>query len=185
MAMLRRRPSKRNQILQAAAQLVRERGVGHLTLEAVAELAHVSKGGLLYHFPTKEELVKSMVSSIMDEFTTNMEKTASRDTDGPGKWTRAYVQETFKLLDGVQNMSVGLLAASCENPELLKPVQEHYDDWQRRIEQDDIDPVKATIIRLAADGLWFIELFGCSSLEPGLRKRVRDALIELTKEDLK
>ncbi len=177
----RGRPSKREQILRAAAQLVREQGVAHLTMEAVAEQAHVSKGGVLYHFPTKEELVKSMVNHIMDQFTANMERTALSDEEGVGRWTRAYVWETFKLLEGVPDMTVGLLAASSENPELLKPVQDHYDTWQLRIENDEIDPVLATIIRLAADGLWFIELFGCTSLEPKLRQQVKDTLITMTK----
>lgn len=122
-----------------------------------------------------------MVNHIMDQFTANMERTALSDEEGVGRWTRAYVWETFKLLEGVPDMTVGLLAASSENPELLKPVQDHYDTWQLRIENDEIDPVLATIIRLAADGLWFIELFGCTSLEPKLRQQVKDTLITMTK----
>jgi Transcriptional regulator len=35
-----------------------------MTLEAVAARANVSKGGLLYHFPSKDALVLGMVSRI-------------------------------------------------------------------------------------------------------------------------
>ena len=40
-------------------------GAVHLTLDAVAERAGVSKGGLLYHFPSKESLLQAMVDRNM------------------------------------------------------------------------------------------------------------------------
>lgn len=42
----------KQRILDAAAEIARELGPGHLSLEAVATRAGVSKGGLLYHFPS-------------------------------------------------------------------------------------------------------------------------------------
>ena len=48
-------------LLDAAERLVSEVGAGHLTLEAVARAAGVSKGGLLYHFPSKEALLQAMI----------------------------------------------------------------------------------------------------------------------------
>jgi AcrR family transcriptional regulator len=45
--------STRENILRAANLVVVEEGVSRMTLEAVAREAGVSKGGLLYHFPSK------------------------------------------------------------------------------------------------------------------------------------
>jgi AcrR family transcriptional regulator len=47
------------------AQVVQARGAGSLTLEAVADVAGVSKGGLLYHFPTKDALIDGMVADAL------------------------------------------------------------------------------------------------------------------------
>ena len=55
----RGRKSSREKILDAAAELVAEIGAGRLTLEAVAEKAGLSKGGLLYNFPTKDALLQA------------------------------------------------------------------------------------------------------------------------------
>ena len=44
-------------ILEVAREIAAEKGVGQLTLEAVADRAGISKGGLLYHFPGKKELI--------------------------------------------------------------------------------------------------------------------------------
>ena len=43
-------------------------GVARLTLEAAAAEAGLSKGGVLYHFPTRDALVAGMVSKIIEEF---------------------------------------------------------------------------------------------------------------------
>src|SRR5215212_6184568 len=64
--MARKRPSSRERILDAAAELVREVGAGRLTLDAVAERAGLSKGGLLYNFPTKEALLQGMLERIVE-----------------------------------------------------------------------------------------------------------------------
>lgn len=42
---------KKKRLLAAASEIVEEEGVVKLTLEAVAQRAGMSKGGLLYHFP--------------------------------------------------------------------------------------------------------------------------------------
>ena len=52
----------RTRILDAAEAIVRARGVPGLTLEAAAREAGVSKGGLLYHFGSKEQLVVEVLS---------------------------------------------------------------------------------------------------------------------------
>ena len=44
-------------IINAARRIVKRDGVAHLTIEAVERGAGFSKGGVLYHFPTKESLI--------------------------------------------------------------------------------------------------------------------------------
>ena len=53
--------TSRDRILDAAERLVVQTGASHLTLDGVAQSAGVSKGGLLYHFPTKEALLEGMI----------------------------------------------------------------------------------------------------------------------------
>ncbi|MGO1278571.1 MAG: TetR/AcrR family transcriptional regulator, partial [Cellulosimicrobium funkei] len=49
-------PAARAKVLRAFASLLVEQGERAATLEAVAERAGVSKGGLLYHFGSKDAL---------------------------------------------------------------------------------------------------------------------------------
>ena len=58
----RGRPSSRQRILEAASELAHDVGASNISLDAVAERAGISKGGLLYNFPTKLELLQALVA---------------------------------------------------------------------------------------------------------------------------
>ncbi|WP_088007442.1 TetR/AcrR family transcriptional regulator [Indiicoccus explosivorum] len=174
--------SKRELVLLAAAKVVQESGAAQLTLEAVAEEAGVSKGGLLYHFPNKEALIQGMVDELADSYVREIQERAEADMEPGGKWSRAYVESTFQELEDGFAMSNGLLAALFMNPELLEKLQRNYAVWQKKIDDEQGDSIKPTIARLAADGLWFAEIFGLAPPDKELRARVAEELISWTKE---
>lgn len=174
------RISKKAQILEAAAQLIHDEGIERLTLEAAARKAGVSKGGLLYHFPSKAVLIKELVLHMIDVYKGNVKQGVQEDLP-KGRWTRAFITETFRQSLGNREMSAGMMAAQAVNPNLLQPLQEAYAEWQARIENDGLDKVQATILRLAVDGLWFSEIFGLAPLESDFRQQVLEALLNETR----
>ena len=174
----------KQKILQAAAQIINTSGVLSLTLEAVAKKAKISKGGLLYHFPSKDALMKGMNDYLLQGFIDEVERTASEDPCEKGKWTRSYTTITFNQPDDEVDMNVAFLAAVATNPVLLKAMTEHLQVLQARIENDRIDSVVATVIRLAVDGMYFNQLYGLG-LPEDVRGKVLNYLIALTKEGMK
>jgi len=164
-------------ILTAANRIVLNQGVDHLTLEATAREAGVSKGGLLYHFPNKEALIVGMIHSYLDRFAADLNRAAADgDTTANGRWVHAYLETTFSDNQRTPRMNAGLLAAIATNPSLLSPVQKSFAEWMRLLEADGIDPVTATIVRLAADGLWLVELFGLAAPDAEMKAKVLQAL---------
>lgn len=171
----------KKQILTAAAKLINEDGILALTLDAVAKLAGVSKGGLLYHFPSKEALLEGIVNYLTQDFTNGMTSAVQEDLDEKGKWTRAYTTLTFNQENEEIALNTAFLSAVATNPELLKPMAESLEKLHYQIENDGLDPTTATIIRLAADGIYFNQLFGMN-LKKDARKQVFNYLINLTRE---
>ncbi|WP_025785413.1 TetR/AcrR family transcriptional regulator [Sporosarcina sp. D27] len=169
-------------ILDAASRIVAERGIFHLTIEAVAEEAGISKGGLLYHYRSKEVLVEKMVEHLANNYRNKIATHAEEDEIEAGKWTRAYVDVTFKKGYPNKDMHSGLLAAKAINPELMSPIREVYSEWQRDIETDGIDPIMATIIRLASDGIWLADLFDINPISDEYKELVYEKLKEWTKQ---
>jgi len=174
----------KTQILKAVANIINTDGVCSLTLEAVAKSAGISKGGLLYHFPNKDALLTGMVDYLLQGFIDEMESTVDEDICEKGKWTRAYITLTFNQLDSEIDMNTAFLAAVATNPELLKPMTKYLQELHSHIENDNIDPIISTVVRLAVDGMYFNQLYGMN-LQQDTRKEILKHLISLTKEDIK
>jgi AcrR family transcriptional regulator len=67
--MMPERPSpaaRREAILQAAATIFAEHGFAAATTDAIARAAGVSKGGLYWHFTSKDAILAALLQSIFD-----------------------------------------------------------------------------------------------------------------------
>ncbi|MFO0552404.1 MAG: TetR/AcrR family transcriptional regulator [Polyangiaceae bacterium] len=173
------RPSKKTELLRAAAKIVKRDGADALTLDAVAEEAGVSKGGLLYHFDSKEALVKGLVELMVDGFDQSLE---GGDDRSPGAFSRAYLHSTAKADEASLSMTSALLAAVAIAPESIEPLRERYRRWNKRLRDDGIAEEDAFIVRLAADGLWLADLLGLEPPKPKLRRAIVARLEELTRK---
>jgi AcrR family transcriptional regulator len=165
----------KGRIIDAAEEVVLRDGVARLTLEAAAAEAGLSKGGVLYHFPTRHALVAAMVENIIEEFDRDIESNMT-DGDGPGQYIRAYIRATMEPgttgPDREDRLGAALIAAAAAEPELLAPLQVAADRWQARLEDDGLDPALSTVLRLACDGLWLCDLFGLAPPSAALRTAV-------------
>jgi AcrR family transcriptional regulator len=162
------RRNRRRELLDAATAVIRRDGAQSLTLDAVAAEAGVSKGGLLYHFASKRDLLDGLVERWLDEFQEDI------DAAGPG-FAAGYVRAS----DGAKAEEAGLLAALVADPDVLAAVRDRYATWQDRIVTEGGDPVEATVARLAADGLWLADLLGMAPPEGDLRMRVLAHMLQL------
>lgn len=170
----------RDKILAAASNIVLEQGAVRMTLEAVAKEAGVSKGGLLYHFPSKDALIESMIEHMVQGLTERIRTAYEEDEYGTnrGRWLRALTKVNFQSKD--QELGAGLTAAVLLNPDLLEANRQAYESRQALIEQDGVDVVTANIIRLAGDGIWFSELLGLAPPEEQLKTQIMERLLSLT-----
>lgn len=174
------RPSKRKLLLRSAAKVVAEGGYSALTLEAVGDACGVSKGGLLYHFPSKEALVAGLLEDLLTGFEADQAAAHEGDSSSPGAWTRAYLEASAVPPHHESPQApVALLAAVGHDPSLLAPVQDRYRNWVGRLDDDGLPGVDAHVVRLAADGLWAVDLFGLAPPDPSLRARIHARLVEL------
>ena len=168
----------KRKLLEAATQVVKEQGASCLTLDAVAKQAGVSKGGLLHHYPNKTALLTAMVTHLNDSF----ERAIAEQTADGMTWLAAYVAMSFDPQQSQTAETAGMLAAVANDMSLLEPLAQRYKILQQQLEANSSDPDFATIVRLAADGLWFSELFGISGLSEERRSQVLARLITLIKE---
>jgi AcrR family transcriptional regulator len=178
----------RDRLLDAAEQVVTRDGVSSLTLDAVAREAGVSKGGLLYHFPSKSQLVTEVVERMACSCEAEHNANVSSEPAGPGAFTRAYLATRAARVERVlapgsncRPLHTAIVAGAGTDPQYLEPFRQRASRWQEQLEDDGIDPVIATIVRLAIDGLGWASMLDMPLPETELRKAVVERLFEMTR----
>jgi AcrR family transcriptional regulator len=175
-----RRAGTRDRILEAGYAIAAQSGVAAVTLDAVANRAGVSKGGLLYHFPSKEALVSGMVDGLCRTFADLADAAAGADPDPAGRSARAYLAAGAGELSQSSRW-LALVEALVVSPGLL-------DAWRAGVvagraadEAENADPVAAAIVRLAADGLWLAGLLGLPAPDQRLHAAILAELDQMTR----
>jgi AcrR family transcriptional regulator len=166
------RPSRRQELLDAAIAVIRRDGAQALTLDAVAAEANVSKGGVLYHFASKRALIEGLISRWLDDFAARLQP-----TDFVASYVRACDLSTAD--PEVSASEFGMLAALLEHPEVLGVARERYAEWMERILSGALAREDAWLVRLAADGLWYSDLLGIAAPQGDDRRRLMARLLAL------
>lgn len=148
----------RNDILDAAQRVVAREGAANLTLDAVAKESGFSKGGLLYNFPSKEALIQGMLQRLIDNVEPQMNEYRDSLAGQPNPTLRAIIEciRCEAVID--RNISMAILAAGAQNPQLLDPLRQRYDQHYKDILQETDDPDLSLLLWAAADGLMFMSL---------------------------
>ena len=180
------RSSSREVILDAAEAVVLASGAAHLTLDAVAERAGVSKGGLLYNFPSKETLLQAMVDRNLRRLGQDHAAALERLPAGPGRELKAFAHMTVqKSMCCEKRLGGSLLAASANNPKLLEPVH-RFHRWRLEMidaaARDGLPFERTAIASLALDGLCLLEMLGLSPFSTEQRANILDDLLHFIDE---
>ncbi len=179
----KKQSNTRQRLLSAASQIIIRDGVNSLTLDAVAHSAEVSKGGLLYHFPSKDLLIQGIVQQLLEDFDKRMEdelEHAGEPVGTPGRWLRAYIRATLSGIPYEQEVSAALSVAIAAEPKLLESLKNAFERMRDHADHDGIDPAVATLVRLSVDGLWFSDVLQLAPLDPAVRVSLIERLIRLT-----
>jgi AcrR family transcriptional regulator len=171
----------RRSVLQAAAQLIGRLGVSAFTIEAVAQEAGVTKGAVLHHFPSKEALIDALIDQVIEAFDGRLTAELAAEPEGaPGRWLRAYIRTVFSMQEEEKNIIPALAAAVAGDHRRLERIRHDLEKSQQTAVQDGLDPMEATIIRLAVDGIVFARALGLGVLDEESSQQVQAALFRLT-----
>jgi AcrR family transcriptional regulator len=174
----------RERILEAAERVVGDVGAARMTLEGVAQAAGVSKGGLLYHFPSKEALLGALAKRYVEGMVDCVEqaKTGAGETDGRDLKACIVGILSTESRSKVRGMGAAFFAAAANDLTLLEVIRERIAQYMRRIEDSDVDFARAAVVTLAIDGLMMRESLRISSFTDEQRERVVQQLLQIADE---
>ena len=164
----------RENILDAALKLVREQGVTSLTLEKAAKAAGLSKGGILYHFKSKDELVSGMVALMVQSWEDLHARHAENQPGGVERYLKAAIETMFDpQAPSSDPAGSALLAAITLNPKLAEPWRDVCRKWTARYQAEYHDPALALLLGLAMDGLLLHDLIGLNVITADMRESAK------------
>lgn len=177
-------PDARTRVLDAAESIVRARGVPGLTLEAAAREAGVSKGGLLYHFGSKEALLAALLTRLAEFVSQDFVQAMERLPPGPGRAARAMLAWGLEVSEAEANercdrAAAVFLAAFHHDPALLDPIRAVIAGLREAVAADGLRPGHGMAIMAAMDGLFMARIFGMYELAPEERRDMHAALSRL------
>ena len=173
------RTSKRTEILEAATRVVEREGIKSLTYDSVAAEAGLTKGGLLYHFASREDLVVAVHQHLAALWESGMVESAGKpvgDTS-PEERHAAYARVNT---DGASRAELLFIIESSTTPEHAAPWDSVMERWAPPTPPSTAGAAELDrfIARLAADGLWMFESLTSERLDPKLRRAVAERLAE-------
>lgn len=178
-------PDARTRVLDAAEAIVQARGVAGLTLEAAARDAGVSKGGLLYHFASKEALLDALLRRLATAMEQEYRAAVAAQPEGPGRVSRAILNWGFgnvgcTVADEMHDRSAAVfLAAFHHDRALLDPIREVIARMRVDMAGDGLPPGHAGAINAAGDGMLLARLFRLYTPTEQERAEMRTALEKL------
>jgi AcrR family transcriptional regulator len=173
------RPSSKEAILDAAETIVREEGAVHMTLDAVAEHAGVSKGGVMYNFPTKDALLEAMVSRMVRR----LDQVRGNVRQGLSEENRTELVVEIRMLQSEyacdRRLGIALMAVAATQPALTQAIREemHNRFFGEIFTEQNI--TRASILYFAALGLHFHDLLHLSLLDSKEKNAVFEELLSL------
>lgn len=172
------RPSNRDRILDAAVRVIQREGVTAVTFDSVAAEAELTRGGIMYHFPSREDLLAAIHQHLADRWEASLLADAGRPAEDLTDDERlaAYVRVSAQ---SATRAELQLMLEAATHPEWAAPWSSVLERWAP-VPTDAGDDAAATarlVTRLAADGLWMFESLTYRALPETRRRAVAEHLV--------
>lgn len=175
-------------IIEAAREILRTKGIEYLSMDRVAQKAGLSKGAVMYHFPSKMALQAALIQDYAQHMDSGLKKHEAMFEGTPEQtlvpayiqWFRSFAADN----NGWASVGVQLLGQQAMTPELLKPIHDWYRKLFARIEAlPEKQRNKMLTAVMAMEGFFFVRKFGLDSINLKQRDQVLDLLLDLTETD--
>jgi len=173
------RISNRKKILDAVVLLAGSGGVRAVTIEAVAVEAGLTKGGVQYHFPTKELMMNAVIEDLLNRWNAD----SLRRLKIP--FNQATLEDRISaLVLSTVNTTVSagelyLLMDLSRKATLRAAWQDFLAHW---VGDEENLPPRQRIALLAADGMWMRDVMGSGAVSLNREKTI-NGILDLIKEE--
>jgi AcrR family transcriptional regulator len=178
----------RDRICEAAIRTASRDGLLAMTLDNVAKEAGISKGGVMYHFPSKDDLVRGMLEYFGARVEQQVLRQMAADPEPRFRWARSMLTCLFPdpqvaadredplSPEVMDRFMLAALAAAVNSPGLIEPLRQVGLRLRERLLSDPADGLEQLLIWLAVDGLFLWQFVGLIRQDEPLYAEIGAAL---------
>lgn len=147
-----RPPHARERVLDAFEAILIEEGERAATLDATAKAAGVSKGGLLYHFASRDDLVAGLLERLNTLAHDDIERITSAPEGPVAYFLRTSVMAGNKLDRAMLAVARVAQGGSAASADALRRIR---DSWAETLRPHVRDDTALDLVMLVSDGLYY------------------------------
>ena len=179
------RTSKRPAILDTIVEIIETNGFSEVTYENVATQCGMSKSGLIYHFPSREDMIRSVHEHMAQLWEEELIEAAGGPAEevSPANRLRANLQVS---LETATRAELPRSIDSAAEPELREIWTRLLRRWNPPVEQiaTDEEACMAYVVQMISDGLWANDYLNGNQLTKAQRKAIAEAAAKLIPESM-
>jgi AcrR family transcriptional regulator len=156
----RRKEIDRDRILDAAESVILDSGGRSFTLDAVAERAGISKGGLVYSFATKDGLVRAALEREVARFQEAVRRRLGDEPVDPFEMVAAHIEEALDEDDAATRKAAFLVTALVHAPDMMEPARHYYRALLDPLLAESGDAHEIRNALLAVEGIFLLRGLG-------------------------
>ncbi|WMT91211.1 TetR/AcrR family transcriptional regulator [Pelagibacterium sp. H642] len=175
----RKQTIDRDALLDAAERVVMREGAGQLTIDGVAAEAGVSKGGVLYAFPTKDALIDAMFGRVFAAGDRIAEAVVARSGDTPEARISGHVEASRDAADTMTERSIALIVNFMRSPQYRASANEYYGKLLGQLDTSTPRGRKVRLALLAAEGAFLLRGFDFHPIGEDEWRDIHDDILDL------
>lgn len=178
------RTSKRESILQRAIELIEADGLEAISYESLAEASGMSKSGIIYHFPSRDAIMRA----LHEYMAANWEAELIAAAGGPAhevSQARRLRAMVISLSRPATKAELLLEIDARSHPEFDECWLEVDGRWAPQVEgiEDDELRQQAYLVQLLADGLWLHDYVHTPALSDDQRAALAQRILQMIPDD--
>lgn len=167
--------SKKIELLENAAQIIYEEGLQKLTMDYLANKSDITKGGVLYHFKSKGNLLLEMNRMAIEKFEEKMND-YEKKLSGKATFTRSYALATLHFLNSPEEALLpAVFITALEDKASHSLWKATSNRWEDSFYSDTGNEKTNLNLKLMCDGIWFSILHG---VDKSLHNQMERLIIE-------
>jgi AcrR family transcriptional regulator len=188
----------KDKICEAAMKVVIGDGLLAMTLDNVARQAGISKGGVMYHFPGKEELVRGVLDYFSQQCETMLMRRVADDPEPRLRWARCMLDCVFPespdsdarsdageiSSEVLSRFFMAMLAGAVTSPASMLPLRDLATRMRKRFMSDPNDGMEQILVWLAIDGLFLWQFMGLIESNDPMIAQVGETLRAMIRANL-